>query len=107
MLSVRVRILWGDYPVHDVVLDPPRAFFLGENGDAALPQEILGHDRLEVVRVEGQRVFALGADGLCELAKGQTLVLCIGAFAVEVTLGEHVASPIFRFPARLRSFFSA
>jgi len=108
-LAVRVRISWGDYPLHDVVLDPPRSFTLGEGHDYALPEEALGADSLEWIRVQGDRIFVRAATGV-ELGEcwhplhcDERLARRLGAFVVDVTVERHVGSPLSRFSARFRT----
>jgi hypothetical protein len=100
---VRVRISWGDYPLHEEVLDPPRSYVLGEGRDYDLPLEALGSAELEWIRVEGDRVLVRATRGedLSEiwqpLFSGERLARRVGAFTLDVTVEAPEKKPALRF----------
>jgi hypothetical protein len=100
-IALRVRISWGDYPLHDVVLDPPRGFTLGEGRDFELPREALGADELEWIRVDGDRVLVSAATGVDlnlgwqPLALGERLARRVGAFVIDVSVEKSAPRPYF------------
>jgi Ca-activated chloride channel family protein len=78
--AVRVRIGWGEYPLHDVLLYPPRRFTVGEgHTDLVLPASVVGPSVLEVV--EGNGRVALGQP----LERGGAVERRLGAFLVTVS----------------------
>lgn len=102
-LVVRVQIAWGDYPLHEEVLDPPRNYVLGEGCDYDLPVEALGASQLEWIRVEKDRVLVRATRGedLAEiwqpLGAGERLARRVGAFTIDVTVEEQLPRPVAPF----------
>jgi hypothetical protein len=102
-LVVRVRISWGDYPLHEEVLDPPRSYVLGEGRDYELPREALGSPELEWIRVDKDRVLVRATKGedLSEiwqpLCRGEGLARRVGAFTIDVTVEAQLPKPARRF----------
>jgi hypothetical protein len=74
------------------------ALTLGERGDVLLPAEILGHDRVEIVRYDDRAMVAVPAgarlrvdgcdrpDDALELEPGRIVEIAIGAFCVKLSL---------------------
>lgn len=110
--ALRVRILWGDYPLHDRVVMPPAGVSLGIGPEAlSLPRpDWLGAAPVELVRVVAGRVFVRseltreGSPAFLELARGERLTLAFGAFSIEVGAEDAVRAPVRRFHVRPTMF---
>jgi hypothetical protein len=94
-LVVRVRVWWGDYPLHEELLDPPRPWTLGEGRDFELPAEAVGASELEWIRVDRGRVLVRAtAENLSDiwqpLIAGERLARRMGAFTIDVTVEEPI-----------------
>lgn len=118
--SLRVRVSWLGDVIHDVILSPARDYTLGEDGaDFVMPAEVLGRQRLQLVRVRrGRVVIGVALDdkpcivpteadpsdasvGFFEMKLGQRFAQSFGDFVVDVEVEPRTRSPVRRFFVRL------
>ena len=111
--TLRVRLLWGDYPVVDRIFSPPAPLAVGErDAELLLPSSVLGEDRIQLVHIDRGRVFArttLGEAAFRELLPGEHGELRLGAFNVAIDAETAVGSrfPRFALKPRTACYFAA
>lgn len=82
--ALEITVRWGQSLLHVEHVSPPRANSLGEGADFFLPSEKLGHDKVELVRIEAGRPV-LGSSGAA-LALGAEQKVAFGDVTVTVAL---------------------
>jgi hypothetical protein len=90
-MTVEVVVRWGDNIVHVAHIAEGRGFALGDGGDYAMPADLLGAARFELIRMQGASFYATVPATACADVEqdGKTVALAGGA-TLELASGARV-----------------